>query len=75
MLAGALEAFRYLKVSLAIVLAMVGMKMLAHAWLKEVLGENFNLYMLAAILLVLSAGTIASLLVTIAEKRPAHDES
>jgi len=73
-LAGALVAFRYLKVSLAIVLAMVGMKMLAHDWLKEVLGEYFNLYMLAAILLVLSAGTIASLLVTIVEKRPAHDE-
>jgi tellurite resistance protein TerC len=69
-LAGALTAFRYLKVSLAIVLALVGTKMLVHTWLKEVLGEYFNLYMLAAIVLILSAGTIASLLVTVAEEPP-----
>jgi tellurite resistance protein TerC len=67
-LAGALTAFRYLKVSLAIVLAMVGVKMIAHHWLKDLLGEYFNLYVLVAILLVLTAGTIASLLVTVAEK-------
>ena len=67
-LAGALTAFRYLKVSLAIVLAMVGAKMIAHHWLKDLLGEYFNLYVLAAILLVLTAGTIASLLVTVTEK-------
>jgi len=67
-LAGALTAFRYLKVSLAIVLAMVGVKMIAHHWLKDLLGEYFNLYVLGAILLVLTAGTIASLLVTVAEK-------
>ena len=66
-LAGALTAFRYLKVSLAIVLAMVGTKMLAHHWLKEWLGEYFNLWVLGAILLVLTAGTISSLLVTVAE--------
>ena len=67
-LAGALTAFRYLKVSLAIVLAMVGVKMIAHHWLKDLLGEYFNLYVLGAILLVLTAGTIASLLVTVAEQ-------
>ena len=67
-LAGALTAFRYLKVSLAIVLAMVGAKMIAHHWLKEWLGEYFNLWVLGAILLVLTAGTIASLLVTVAEQ-------
>ena len=66
-LAGALTAFRYLKVSLAIVLAMVGAKMIAHSWLREMLGEYFNLYVLAAILLVLTAGTIASLLVTVTD--------
>lgn len=66
-LAGALTAFRYLKVSLAIVLGLVGTKMLAHTWLKEVLGEYFNLYVLGAIVLILTAGTIASLLVTVGE--------
>jgi tellurite resistance protein TerC len=73
-LAGALTAFRYLKVSLAVVLAMVGTKMLLHDWLKELLGEYFNLYVLAAILLILTAGTIASLLITVAE-RPAHERT
>jgi tellurite resistance protein TerC len=66
-LAGALTAFRYLKVSLAIVLAMVGTKMIAHTWLTELLGEYFNLYVLAAVLLVLGGGAIASLLVGAAE--------
>ncbi len=68
-LAGALTAFRYLKVSLAIVLALVGTKMLVHSWLKEALGEYFNLYVLGAIVLILSGGTIASLLVTMGESR------
>ena len=63
-LAGALMTFRYLKVSLAIVLAMVGTKMLAHDWLKEALGDYFNLYVLAAILLILTSGVLASLLAT-----------
>jgi tellurite resistance protein TerC len=66
--AGALLTFRYLKVSLAVVLAMVGTKMLAHDWLKEALGDYFNLYVLAAILLVLTSGVLASLLVAGAEK-------
>jgi TerC family integral membrane protein len=61
-LAGALTTFRYLKVSLALVLALVGMKMLAHQWLKEMLGDRFNLYVLAAILVLLSAGVAASIL-------------
>ena len=68
-LAGALTTFKYLKVSLAVVLAMVGTKMLAHDWLNEALGEHFNLYTLAAIVLVLSAGVVTSLL------SPAQQES
>jgi tellurite resistance protein TerC len=59
-LAGAIETFRYLKVSLALVLALVGMKMLAHAWLKAVLGPNFNLYLLMVVLGILAAGALAS---------------
>jgi tellurite resistance protein TerC len=61
-LAGAMEAFRYLKVSLAAVLAVVGGKMLAHDWLREVLGGSFNLYLLIAVFAILGAGVIASLL-------------
>jgi len=67
-LAGALDAFRYLKVSLALVLALVGTKMLAHDWLRAVLGEYMNLYVLGAVVLILSGGAIASLLITVAEK-------
>jgi tellurite resistance protein TerC len=61
-LAGAIEKFRYLKVSLALVLAIVGVKMLAHSWLEGVLGESFNLYLLAVVLTVLALGVVASML-------------
>jgi tellurite resistance protein TerC len=60
-LAGMIETFRYLKTSLALVLMLVGVKMMTHAWLKEVLGSNFNFYVLAVVLLVLAGGVIASL--------------
>ena len=59
-LAGALAAFRYLKVSLAAVLGVVGGKMLAHDWLRELLGARFNLYLLIAVAGILLAGVIAS---------------
>jgi tellurite resistance protein TerC len=59
-LAGALESFRYLKVSLAIVLAVVGVKMLVHSWLKAWLGPNFNLYLLGLVLLILATGVLVS---------------
>ena len=60
-LAGMIDEFRYLKVSLALVLMVVGVKMMTHSWLKSVLGENFNLYLLAVVLLILIAGVVASL--------------
>ncbi len=60
-LAGALHMFRYLKHALAIVLLTVGVKMLAHSWLKQILGPNFNLYLLATILGILGLGVLASL--------------
>jgi tellurite resistance protein TerC len=63
-LAGAIEKFRYLKVSLALVLAVVGGKMLAHAWLKQILGEHFNFYLLGVVLLILLGGVVASLVVS-----------
>ena len=59
-LAGMIDEFRYLKVSLALVLMLVGVKMLIHSWLKEILGHHFNLYLLAMVLLILFAGVAAS---------------
>jgi tellurite resistance protein TerC len=59
-LAGAIAAFRYLKVSLALVLALVGVKMLTHSWLKAQLGPNFNLYLLLVVLTILALGVLAS---------------
>jgi tellurite resistance protein TerC len=71
-LAGAIEAFRYLKVSLALVLALVGVKMLTHTWLKSVLGPSFNLYVLLAVLGILAAGVLASWLHRPRGDSPSH---
>ena len=60
-LAGMIDSFRYLKVSLAVVLGVVGVKMMTHAWLKALLGPNFNLYLLGLVVLILAAGVLASL--------------
>jgi len=68
-LAGMMDKFRYLKVSLAFVLMLVGIKMLTHTYLKKILGENFNLYLLGAVMLILAAGVVASL---VSNKREAH---
>lgn len=65
-LAGMITKFRYLKVSLAVVLAVVGGKMLAASWLKATIGPNFNFYLLGLILFILTGGVVASL---IADKR------
>jgi tellurite resistance protein TerC len=62
-LAGMLDAFRYLKPALALVLAVVGVKMLIASWLKEILGPDFNFYLLAVVLGILAVGVGASLLV------------
>ncbi len=61
-LAGMLRSFRYLKVSLSLVLILVGAKMLGATWLRAVLGDHFNLVLLAAVVLILAGGVIASLL-------------
>jgi tellurite resistance protein TerC len=60
-LAGVMDKFRYLKVSLAIVLMVVGVKMLLASWLKQVLGPGFNFYLLGAVLAILAGGVLASL--------------
>jgi tellurite resistance protein TerC len=67
-LAGMVKKFRYLKVSLALVLMVVGVKMLLAEWLKLALGKHFNLYLLTVVLSILAAGVAASVL---AERRRA----
>ena len=65
-LAGMVSKFRYLKAALAVVLMVVGVKMLLAEWLKLALGRHFNLYLLVLVLTILTAGVAASL---IAERR------
>ncbi|MEO6066709.1 MAG: TerC/Alx family metal homeostasis membrane protein [Gemmatimonadales bacterium] len=65
-LAGLVDRFRYLKVSLALVLLVVGVKMLLAEWLKLALGRHFNLYLLMVVLGILAAGVVGSL---VAERR------
>ncbi len=59
-LAGLIQKFRYLKVSLALVLAIVGVKMLAGKWIKAWLGDDANLWLLGVIFAVLIGGGVAS---------------
>jgi tellurite resistance protein TerC len=65
-LAGMVNKFRYLKVSLGLVLMLVGIKMLLAEWLKLALGKHFNLYLLTVVLSILAGGVAASVL---AERR------
>jgi tellurite resistance protein TerC len=61
-LAGMMDKIRYLKFSLAVILTVVGIKMLAAEWFKQLLGTNFNFYLLGLIFVILAGGVIASLL-------------
>jgi tellurite resistance protein TerC len=70
-LAGMIDQFRYLKVSLALVLLIVGLKMFLAHWLKEALGSHFNFYLLGLILATLAAGVVASIVVGKPEEKPA----
>lgn len=65
-LAGLIQKFKYLKVSLALVLAIVGVKMLTAKWIKAWLGDASNYVLLAVIFAVLIGGGVAS---WIADKR------
>ncbi len=60
-LAGMIDTFRYLKVSLAFVLMVVGVKMMTHGWLKAWLGASFNFYVLGVVGGIIAAGVVASL--------------
>ena len=48
--------------SLALILLVVGVKMLLAEWLHLALGDRFNLYLLSLIILILIVGVIASVL-------------
>jgi tellurite resistance protein TerC len=61
-LAGLIEQFRYLKVSLSIILLLVGVKMLTASYLKAWFGPNLNFYLLGVIALILAGGAVASVL-------------
>jgi len=62
-LAGVVGSFRYLKPALAVVLVVVGGKMLAAERLKEWLGPHFNVWLLAAVTGIIAAGIVLSLIV------------
>lgn len=70
-LSGMMNTFRYLKPAIAIVLMVVGTKMLFLKWLKSLLGEQFNFYVLGVVFLILGAGILASVF---ANRRRAHQQ-
>ena len=60
-LAGMIQRFKYLNASLAVVLGFVGVKMLLGDRMRDALGANANLWTLAVISLILTAGAVASM--------------
>ncbi len=60
-LANMVNKFRYLKAALAVILMVVGIKMLLADWLKLALGRHFNLYLLAVVFVILATAVVASL--------------
>jgi TerC family integral membrane protein len=72
-LAGLIDRFRYLNVSLALVLVVVGAKMLASSWLKATFGTRANAYLLGVIVLILALGVAASWLASRPRKPPSRD--
>lgn len=59
-LAGLIERFKYLKVSLSVILALVGVKMLTSKWLVQWFGEALNFWMLGLVAGILLVGALAS---------------
>jgi tellurite resistance protein TerC len=68
-LAHLLAKFRYLKTSLALILGVVGVKMLAREWVDAVFGDTVNFWMLGTVAAVLACGAGASVL---ADRRAAR---
>ena len=61
-LAGAMQRFRYLKVSLSLILGLVGLKMLASDVVTAHLGSAANLYILGVVAAILGGGMVASIM-------------
>ena len=61
-LAGMIQKFRYLKPALAIILFVVGVKMLLASFLKPLLGDAFDFYLLGTIFVILGVAIAASML-------------
>jgi tellurite resistance protein TerC len=59
-LAGLIERFKYLKVSLSLILALVGTKMLVAPWLIAWVGESLNFWMLGMVAGILLVGALVS---------------
>jgi len=59
-LAGMMDRFRHLKVALAVVLVVVGVKMLMASQLKAWIGPSFNFWLLGLVLAILAAGVVTS---------------
>jgi tellurite resistance protein TerC len=68
-LAQLLARFRYLKTSLALILGLVGVKMLAAEWIHASFGDAVNFWMLGTVAVVLATGAGASIL---ADRRLQH---
>ena len=68
-LAGMIDKFRYLKVSLALILALVGIKMLAGSWIRGILGGSANFVLLGVIAAILVGGVVFSMLAARREER------
>jgi len=62
-LAGMVRKFRYLKAALAVVLMVVGVKILFAEWLKLALGKHFTLWLLVVVVAILASGVAVSLIV------------
>jgi len=63
-LAGMIDRFKYLKLSLSLVLMVIGLKMMTHGWLKAWLGAHFNFYVLAIVATIIAVGVAVSLVAT-----------
>jgi len=71
-LAGMIDRFKYLKLSLSLVLMVIGVKMMTHGWLKTWLGVHFNFYVLAVVATIIAAGVVVSLVATRKDRLATH---
>ena len=74
-LAGMIDKFQYLKPALAVILALVGVKMLTEHWTERWLGGAMDFYFLGLVMLILLTGVAVSALVNRrrAAREPAFD--